>query len=94
MDYCIAGSDYLTSSNYWCTLPVRDYTSSPLDNRYKCLYIIGLKTTFNDNINEDNIKELTKATTRCIPDSFEPEEGVCVYSGKPSKTRVLFAKAY
>ena len=43
---------------------------------------------------EDKIKELTKATTRCIPDSFDPEEGVCVYSGKPSKTRVLFAKAY
>ena len=43
---------------------------------------------------ENKIKELTKATTRCIPDSFEPEEGICVYSGKPSKTRVLFAKAY
>ena len=43
---------------------------------------------------ENKIKELTKATTRCIPDSFEAEEGVCVYSGKPSKTRVLFAKAY
>ena len=43
---------------------------------------------------EDKIKELTKATTRCIPDSFKAEEGVCVYSGKPSKTRVLFAKAY
>ncbi len=43
---------------------------------------------------EDKIKELTKATTRCIPDSFEPEEGVCVFTGKPSKTRVLFAKAY
>ncbi len=43
---------------------------------------------------EDKIKELTKATTRCIPDDFDAEEGVCVYSGKPSKTRVLFAKAY
>jgi prolyl-tRNA synthetase len=43
---------------------------------------------------EDKIKELTKATTRCIPDTFELEEGVCVYSGKASKTRVLFAKAY
>jgi prolyl-tRNA synthetase len=43
---------------------------------------------------EDKIKELTKATTRCIPDSFQPEEGFCVFTGKPSKTRVLFAKAY
>ena len=43
---------------------------------------------------EDKIKELTKATTRCIPDDFNDEDGVCVYSGKPSKRRVLFAKAY
>lgn len=43
---------------------------------------------------EDKIKELTKATIRCIPLEMKPEEGVCVYSGKPSKGRVLFAKAY
>ena len=43
---------------------------------------------------EQKIKELTKATIRCIPlDSFE-EEGLCVFSGAPSKGRVLFAKAY
>ena len=43
---------------------------------------------------EDKIKEITKATIRCIPLEFREEEGVCVYSGKPSKGRVLFAKAY
>jgi prolyl-tRNA synthetase len=43
---------------------------------------------------EDKIKELTKATIRCIPLDEEPSEGVCVYSGQPSKQRVLFAKAY
>jgi prolyl-tRNA synthetase len=43
---------------------------------------------------EDKIKELTKATIRCIPLKGKEEEGVCVYSGKPSKRRVLFAKAY
>ena len=43
---------------------------------------------------EDKIKELTKATIRCIPLDAKAEEGVCVYSGKPSSTRVLFAKAY
>ncbi|EIJ39147.1 prolyl-tRNA synthetase, family I [Galbibacter orientalis DSM 19592] len=43
---------------------------------------------------EDKIKELTKATIRCIPLNFKEENGVCVYSGKPSKQRVLFAKAY
>lgn len=40
------------------------------------------------------IKEATKATIRCIPNDFVEEEGTCVYSGKPSKGRVLFAKAY
>ncbi|MBT8394406.1 MAG: proline--tRNA ligase, partial [Bacteroidia bacterium] len=43
---------------------------------------------------EERIKELTKATIRCIPSGNKIEEGTCVYSGKPSKQRVLFAKAY
>lgn len=43
---------------------------------------------------EEKIKELTKATIRCIPMDRKEEEGVCVYTGKPSKGRVLFAKAY
>ena len=43
---------------------------------------------------EEKIKELTKATIRCIPLDQTPEQGVCVYSGKPSSGRVLFAKAY
>ncbi len=43
---------------------------------------------------EDRIKEETKATIRCIPLDQKLEEGSCIYSGKPSKGRVLFAKAY
>ncbi len=43
---------------------------------------------------EQKIKEETKATIRCIPLDNEQEEGKCIYSGKPSKQRVLFAKAY
>ena len=43
---------------------------------------------------ETKIKELTKATIRCIPYNAENEDGKCVFSGKPSKQRVLFAKAY
>ncbi|GAA4238850.1 proline--tRNA ligase [Postechiella marina] len=46
------------------------------------------------NETEDKIKELTKATIRCIPLENKEEEGVCVYTGAPSKQRVLFAKAY
>lgn len=43
---------------------------------------------------EQKIKEETKATIRCIPLDQEKEEGICIYSGKPSQGRVLFAKAY
>ena len=45
---------------------------------------------------EAKIKEETKATIRCIPlDSFVcKEEGKCIYSGKPSSERVIFARAY
>ena len=43
---------------------------------------------------ENKIKELTKATIRCMPLDSEEEQGICVLSGKPSSKRVLFAKAY
>ena len=43
---------------------------------------------------EQKIKELTKATIRCIPLDNKKEEGKCVYTGKSSDQRVLFAKAY
>ncbi|WP_425638122.1 proline--tRNA ligase [Algoriphagus yeomjeoni] len=43
---------------------------------------------------EEKIKDLTKATIRCVPLDRKEEDGVCVFSGKPSKGRVLFAKAY
>ncbi|MET0243961.1 MAG: proline--tRNA ligase, partial [Flavitalea sp.] len=43
---------------------------------------------------EDKIKELTKATIRCIPIDNDQEEGKCILTGNPSKERVLFAQAY
>jgi len=43
---------------------------------------------------EQKIKELTKATIRCIPLSNAKEDGKCILTGKPSKQRVIFAKAY
>ena len=43
---------------------------------------------------EQKIKEETKATIRCIPLNNKKEEGKCIYSGKPSQQRVVFAKAY
>ena len=43
---------------------------------------------------EEKIKQETKATIRNIPLNAEKEEGKCMYTGKPSKQRVLFATAY
>jgi prolyl-tRNA synthetase len=43
---------------------------------------------------EDKIKELTKATIRCIPLNNPLEDGTCILTGKPSTQRVLFARAY
>lgn len=43
---------------------------------------------------EEKIKDLTKATIRCIPLDAVQEAGTCVFTGNPSSKRVLFAKAY
>lgn len=47
-----------------------------------------------DPATEQAIKEKTKATIRLIPHEGPFEEGKCVYSGKPSRQRVVFARAY
>jgi prolyl-tRNA synthetase len=43
---------------------------------------------------EASIKEATKATIRCIPLDAKDEAGKCIFSGKPSSRRVMFARAY
>jgi len=43
---------------------------------------------------ENKIKELTKATIRCIPINNEKKDGLCILTGNHSKERVLFARAY
>jgi predicted nucleic acid-binding Zn-ribbon protein len=43
---------------------------------------------------EEKIKELTKATIRCIPLGVKKEMGKCILTGAPSEHRVIFAKSY
>lgn len=43
---------------------------------------------------EEKIKQETRATIRCIPLDQNKEQGNCIYSGKPSQGRVVFARAY
>ncbi len=45
-------------------------------------------------VNTDRVGLVLAMTIRCIPLNQEAEEGVCIYSGKPSKGRVVFARAY
>ncbi len=46
------------------------------------------------NETEEKVKKETKATIRCIPLDAKDEDGICMVTGKPSKRKVLFAKAY
>ncbi len=46
---------------------------------------------------EERLQQEMKVTIRCIPtegELAEEEEGVCFYTGKPSRKRLVFAKAY
>ncbi len=43
---------------------------------------------------EDRIKNETKATIRCLPLEYEEEKGKCIFTGKPSERRVIFAQSY
>jgi prolyl-tRNA synthetase len=47
-----------------------------------------------DRANEAKIKEETKATVRCIPFDQPATPGKCIYTGRETTTRVLFAQAY
>ena len=62
-------------------------------SRYKgwiCFGTLG----WNSADTEEKIKELSKATIRCIPLNNEQEAGTCILTGNPSTQRVLFARAY
>ena len=61
-----------------------------LDNKSGFVYAHWDGTTET----EEKIKELAKATIRCIPFDNPLEDGKCILTGKPSKQRVVFARAY
>ena len=81
-------------------LSYRDTHITEVDNFEDFKKVLETKTGFisahwdGTNETEQKIKEITKATIRCIPINNKLEQGKCVYSGQPSTQRVLFAKAY
>jgi len=81
-------------------LSYRDTHITEVDNFEDFKKVLETKTGFisahwdGTNETEQKIKEITKATIRCIPINNKLEQGKCIYSGQPSTQRVLFAKAY
>lgn len=76
------------STQHTTTVQTRDEFKQHIDQGFVLAHWDGSPET------EAKIKEETSATIRCLPFDQSPEEGTCVYSGKPSTQRVLFAKAY
>ncbi|HTN18131.1 MAG TPA: proline--tRNA ligase, partial [Chitinophagaceae bacterium] len=81
-------------------LQFREEKSSKADTWDEFVQLLDEKTGFvyahwdGTPETEEKIKELTKATIRCIPLDNPQEEGTCILTGNPSKERVVFARAY
>ena len=91
----------IQESLYLRALKFREDNTNSVDTWDEFKYIIKNKGGFvmahwdGTSETENKIKDETKATIRSIPLDYEDsEEGVCIYTGKPSKGRVVFAKAY
>jgi prolyl-tRNA synthetase len=81
-------------------LAFREARITPADSKEAFIRLLDEKGGFisahwdGTGETEEQIKEETKATIRCIPLNNPLEEGICIFSGKPSTQRVLFARAY
>ncbi|MFZ6011110.1 MAG: proline--tRNA ligase anticodon binding domain-containing protein, partial [Bacteroidota bacterium] len=92
--------DAIQSNIYQRALNFRNTTTNKADTYEEFKKLLDDKGGFvlahwdGTKETEAAIKEETKATIRCIPLDAKDEVGVCIYSGKPSSRRVLFARAY
>lgn len=92
--------DEIQKNIYQKALVFRDSLTTKVDTYTEFKQVLDEKTGFvlahwdGTPETEAAIKEETKATIRCIPLDAPEEAGTCIYSGKPSSRRVLFARAY
>ena len=99
IDYVLRLLDEIQNNLYEKALSFRDENITEVDNFEDFKNILENKGGFisahwdGSDETENKIKELTKATIRCIPDGIK-NKGKCIFSGRPSNQRVLFAKAY
>jgi prolyl-tRNA synthetase len=90
----------IQSNMYQKALQFREDNTSRVDDWDEFMSILKEKPGFisahwdGTPETEEKIKELSKATIRCIPLNNVQEEGKCILTGNPSKERVLFARAY
>ena len=99
VEYVLQLLDQIQDNLFKKALNFRDENITEVDNFEDFKNILEAKGGFisahwdGTDETENKIKELTKATIRCIPEGSKTT-GKCVFSGKPSEQRVLFAKAY
>ena len=99
-DYIVTLLDDIQKNIYKKALSFREQNTHYVDTYEEFKDIIGNKGGFvfahwdGTEETELKIKNETKATIRVIPLDAKEEKGTCIYSGKPSNKRVLFAKAY
>ncbi len=90
----------IQSSIYNKALSFRDENTTSVDSYDEFKQVLDEKGGFisahwdGTAETEERIKQETKATIRCLIYNGEDEAGTCMYSGKPSERRVLFARAY
>lgn len=99
-DYILDLLEEIQQTIYSKALNFRTSMTTPADTWEEFQDILENKTGFisahwdGTKETEEKIKELTKATIRCIPIDAKEESGTCILTGKPSNKRVLFARAY
>jgi prolyl-tRNA synthetase len=99
-DRIVALLDDIQKSIYKKALSFRDDHTTSVDTWEDFVSTLDSKGGFvsahwdGTSETEDKIKEMTKATIRCIPLNNPKEDGKCILTGNPSTQRVLFARAY
>jgi prolyl-tRNA synthetase len=102
VDYVTNLLDVIQENIYNKALTFREESTTKVDSYEDFKRVLDEKPGFvlahwdGSSETEEKIKEETKATIRCIPLDGEGEEekGTCIFSGKPSNKRVIFARAY
>ncbi|WP_166332174.1 proline--tRNA ligase [Sphingobacterium chungjuense] len=99
-DHVVALLDEIQEAIYTKARTFRDEHITPVDSYDEFKSVLDGKGGFvschwdGTVETEKRVKDETKATIRCIPLDVKEEEGICIFTGKPSRHRVLFAKAY